>query len=289
MKQVDNKKIEQTSQIIEKLRKTNPLIDCITNYVTVNDCANAVLALGGSPAMSTDELEAEEFVTISNSIVINLGSPLQKNLTLMQIVAEKCKTTNTPLVLDPIAVGVTSLRNSATKSIIQINTPTVIRGNMSEIKAIGQLFNITSTDTKAKGVDVAENDIITNVNVEENARIVTKIAKELKTTIAVSGVIDIITNGDETYLIENGNEVMSHITGTGCMLTCIIGAYTAVADPLDAAIISTLTMTIAGDQAQDKIIQKDEGSASFKTYLIDVLYKMTPETITQNAKLYKLE
>ena len=289
MKQNDTEKIKQTSQIIEKLRKTNPLIDCITNYVTVNDCANAVLALGASPAMSTEELEAIEFTQISNAVVINMGSPLQINLTTMQMVAGEAKKTNTPLILDPVAVGVTSLRNQTTQNLIKLATPNIIRGNMSEIKAIGQLFNITQTDSKAKGVDVAEDDIISDENVEENAYLVAKIAKELETTIAVSGVMDIITNGDEIYLVDNGNEVMSQITGTGCMLTCIMGAYSAVVNPLDAAIIATLSMTIAGDQARDKMIQKDEGSASFRTYLIDELYKMNAETIIENAKLYKIK
>lgn len=289
MKQNDTEKIKQTSQIIEKLRKTNPLIDCITNYVTVNDCANAVLALGASPAMSTEELEAIEFTQISNAVVINMGSPLQINLTTMQMVAVEAKKTNTPLILDPVAVGVTSLRNQTTQNLIKLATPNIIRGNMSEIKAIGQLFNITQTDSKAKGVDVAEDDIISDENVEENAYLVAKIAKELETTIAVSGVMDIITNGDEIYLVDNGNEVMSQITGTGCMLTCIMGVYSAVVNPLDAAIIATLSMTIAGDQARDKMIQKDEGSASFRTYLIDELYKMNAETIIENAKLYKIK
>ncbi|WP_303235820.1 hydroxyethylthiazole kinase [Methanosphaera cuniculi] len=289
MKQNDNEKIKQTSQIIEKLRKTNPLIDCITNYVTVNDCANAVLALGASPAMSTEELEAIEFTQISNAVVINMGSPLQINLTTMQMVALEAKKTNTPLILDPVAVGVTSLRNQTTQNLIKLATPDIIRGNMSEIKAIGQLFNITQTDSKAKGVDVAEDDIISNENVEENAYLVAKIAKKLETTIAVSGVMDIITNGDEIYLVDNGNEVMSQITGTGCMLTCIMGAYSSVANPLDAAIIATLSMTIAGDQARNKMIKKDEGSASFRTYLIDELYKMNAETIIENAKLYKIK
>lgn len=289
MKQNDNRKIKQTSQIIEKLRKTNPLIDCITNYVTVNDCANAVLALGASPAMSTEELEAIEFTQISNAVVINMGSPLQINLTTMQMVALEAKKTNTPLILDPVAVGVTSLRNQTTQNLIKLATPDIIRGNMSEIKAIGQLLNITQTDSKAKGVDVAEDDIISDENVEENAYLVAKIAEKLETTIAVSGVMDIITNGDEIYLVDNGNEVMSQITGTGCMLTCIMGAYSAVANPLDAAIISTLAMTIAGDKARDKMIQKDEGSASFRTYLIDELYKMNAETIIENSKLYKIK
>ena len=180
MKQNDTEKIKQTSQIIEKLRKTNPLIDCITNYVTVNDCANAVLALGASPAMSTEELEAIEFTQISNAVVINMGSPLQINLTTMQMVAVEAKKTNTPLILDPVAVGVTSLRNQTTQNLIKLATPNIIRGNMSEIKAIGQLFNITQTDSKAKGVDVAEDDIISDENVEENAYLVAKIEKNYK-------------------------------------------------------------------------------------------------------------
>ena len=150
---------------------------------------------------------------------------------------------------------------------------------MSEIKAIGKIYNILEETTTAKGVDVAETDIITTDNIKQNAEIIKRIAKKLNTTIAVSGKIDIITDGNYTYFIDNGEEIMSKITGSGCMLTCIIGSFTAVTTPLEAALIGTLSMTIAGELAYKTVQRNKQGSGSFRTYLIDELYNMDEEKI----------
>ncbi|WP_323735724.1 hydroxyethylthiazole kinase [Methanosphaera sp. ISO3-F5] len=287
MKKIDKQKLKETSKIIQKLRNNCPLTHCITNYVTINDCANAVLAIGASPAMANEEPEMTEFVNIAGSTIINIGTLLDNQIEAMRKAAQECKKTGTPLTLDPVAVGVSKLRNDFTKEIIDNTNITVIRGNMSEIKAIGKLYNILQETTTAKGVDVAETDIITEDNIKTNAEIIKQIAKKLNTTIAVSGKIDIITDGTNTYLIDNGEQIMSKITGSGCMLTCIIGAFTAVTTPLEAALIGTLSMTIAGELAYKTVQHNKQGSGSFRTYLIDELYNMNEEKITKYGKLYK--
>ena len=157
---------------------------------------------------------------------------------------------------------------------------------MSEIKAIGKIFGVIDESTVAKGVDVAESDIITKENLSSNARIISQIAKKLNTTIAVSGKIDIITDGENIYYIDNGEEIMSKITGSGCMLSCVIGAFSAVAEPLDAAIIGGLSMTIAGELAYKTCLRNKQGSGSFRTYLIDELYNMNDKKIIKYGKLY---
>lgn len=288
MAEIDKKMLEKCAENIEKLRKLCPLIHCITNYVTINDCANAVLAIGGSPSMANEAPEMEEFVEIAGCTVINLGTLLEDQIEPMQIAATHTKETDTPLVLDPVAVGVTKLRNNVTMDIINRSSPSVIRGNMSEIKAIAKLFNIIDETTKAKGVDVSENDIIKDDNIEDNVRIIKKTAKKLNTTIAASGSKDIISDGDEVYLIDNGKPIMSKITGSGCMLTCVIGSFAPVTTPLEAAIIGTLSMDVAGELANIKVEQNNEGSGSFRTYLIDELYKMNEETVEKYGNLYKL-
>lgn len=288
MTKIDEEKLEKCSKIVEKLRNECPLTHCITNYVTINDCANAVLAIGGSPAMANETPEIKDFVEIAGATVINMGTLLEDQIEPMQVAATHTKETNTPLVIDPVAVGVSKLRNDVTVDLINRSSPSVIRGNMSEIKAIANLFNISEIETKAKGVDVSDNDIITQQNLKENAEIVQNIAEKLNTTIAVSGTIDIISNGEETYLIDNGEAIMSKITGSGCMLTCVIGAFCAVASPLEAAIIATLSMTIAGEKARRKVEINNEGSGSFRTYLIDELYNMNEEIINKYGKLYNI-
>lgn len=280
-------KLDEVSKIIEKLRKECPLTHCITNYVTINDCANAVLAIGGSPAMANEEPEIAEFVNIAGATIINLGNLLDNQIEAMKKAATETKKTQTPLTIDPVAVGVSQLRNDMTKEIIDLSNVNIIRANMSEIKAIGKLYDIIDETSIAKGVDVSEDDIITTENLESNAKIVAQIADKLNTTIAVSGKIDIITNGEETYYIDNGEEIMSKITGSGCMLSCVIGAFSAVAKPLDASIIGTLSMTIAGQLAYKTCLYNKQGSGSFRTYLIDELYNMNAEKIIKYGKLYQ--
>ncbi|WP_241776205.1 hydroxyethylthiazole kinase [Methanosphaera sp. WGK6] len=287
--ELDKNMLKKCSEIIEQLRNTCPLTHCITNYVTINDCANAVLAIGGSPSMANEAPEIKEFVEIAGATVINMGTLLEDQIEPMKIAATHTKKTGTPLVLDPVAVGVTQLRNDVTVDLIEQSSVSVIRGNMSEIKAIAKLFNIITESVMAKGVDVADSDVIGEDNIQENASIVKNIAKKLDTVIAVSGPVDIISDGKVVYIIDNGDAVMSKITGSGCMLTCVIGSFTAVTNPLEAALIGSLSMAIAGEKAKDKMELNDEGSGSFRTYLIDELYKMNKNSIIEYGKLYKLK
>ena len=164
MTKIDKEKLCECSKTIEKLRTKCPLIHCITNYVTINDCANAVLAIGGSPSMANETPEMKEFVEIAGTTVINLGTLLEDQIEPMQVAATHTKETGTPLVLDPVAVGVSKLRNDTTIDIINRSSVSVIRGNMSEIKAIGYLYDIIEDNAKAKGVDVADDDIINKMN-----------------------------------------------------------------------------------------------------------------------------
>lgn len=279
--------IKHCSRHIEKLRNNCPLTHCITNYVTINDCANAVLAIGGSPAMANEAPEIREFVTLADATVINMGTLLDNQIEAMEIAVMATKETDTPLVIDPVAVGVSKLRNDTTTDLINKSDVSIIRGNMSEIKAIAKLFNLTDETAMAKGVDVSDSDIITRKNMTANAQLVKNIAQKLNTTVAVSGTIDIVSDGNECYLIDNGKEIMSKITGSGCMLTCIIGSFTAVATPLEAAITGSLSMAIAGEKAERKMEKENLGTGSFRTYLIDELYKMNEKTMNKYAKVYK--
>lgn len=287
MKNIDTQKLKEISKIIETLRNECPLTHCITNYVTINDCANSVLAIGGSPAMANEEPEIAEFVNFAGATIINLGNLLDNQIGTIKKAAIETKNTKTPLVIDPVAVGVSKLRNEITKEIIDLSDVNIIRGNMSEIKAIAKLYGIIEEASIAKGVDVADDDVITEENIKQNAQIVSKIAKELNTTIAVSGKIDIITNGEEIYYVDNGEEIMSKITGSGCMLSCVIGSFSAVTKPLEAALIGTLAMTIAGELAYKTCVYNKQGSGSFRTYIIDELYNMNDEKIIKYGKLYK--
>jgi len=284
----DYEMIERSAKIIDKLRSECPLTHCITNYVTINDCANAVLAIGGSPAMANEEPEIEDFVNIADATVINMGTLLADQIEAMQKAAIHTKKTDTPLVIDPVAVGVSKLRNDATVDLINKSNPYIIRGNMSEIKAIAKLFDVDENDSKAKGVDVSDEDIIKLENLENNAELIKDVASKLNTTINVSGPVDIISDGENVYAIDNGEPIMSKITGSGCMLTCVLGAFSSVSSPLEASIIGSMSMAIAGELAYNKVQINNLGSGSFRTFLIDELYNMNEEKINKYAKLYKV-
>ena len=280
--------IEKSTELIEKLRKESPLTHCITNVVTVRDCANAVLAIGGSPIMANAPEEAEEIVTIADSLVINIGTLTSEQIETMKKSAKQAAKLEKAFVLDPVGVGISKIRNETPIDIIKESKPAIIRGNLSEIKAIAMFYGILEECTTAKGVDVADSDIINNDTLQTNAQIVKNIAEKLDTTIAVSGPIDIVSDGKETYALKNGDAMMANITGTGCMLGCIMGAYAATGDSLTAAVTATAVISIAGEIAAKTARDNNQGTGSFGTYLIDELSRMNIETFTEYANIIKI-
>lgn len=282
-----NEIINNICDCVIKLRKESPLVHCITNTVTVNDCANAVLAIGASPIMANEPLEAEEMVTIVNSLLINIGTLNQKQIEAMKIAAETADKLGKSYVLDPVGIGVSNIRNQTSLDLIKSN-PTIIRGNLSEIKTLANLIGILEECSQAKGVDVAEGDVLDNDTLESNAIIVKNIAEKLNTTIAVSGPIDIISDGKEIYAIENGHRMMSQITGSGCMLGCILAAYNAIATPLTAAITATAVLGISGEIAAQTTIINKKGTGTFRSEMINELSKIDDQTVQDYIKIRKL-
>ena len=160
---------------------------------------------------------------------------------------------------------------------------------MSEIKAITKLINLDeSNDSVAKGVDVAASDVISKDNLAINGAIVKALAKELNTVVIASGPIDIISDGDVTFGLENGDEMMPLITGSGCMLTTIMGSYVGANDPLIGGITACALMAVAGENAADYVRKNDLGTGSFRTLLIDNLYKLTAEELVERANLFEI-
>lgn len=289
---IDNNEIlDKCSEALENLRKTAPLTQCITNIVTVNDCANAVLAIGASPLMSNDEDEQKEIAKINNAIVINIGTLTKNQISGMYASADAAKEYGKPLVLDPVGVGISALRNNTTYKIIDDYKPSIIRGNMSEIKTIAKKYEILeNVENIVKGVDVADEDIISSDNLQINGRIVKELAGKLNTVILASGPIDIISDGDDIYTIANGSDMMPRITGSGCMLSSIVGAFAGSNEnKLIAAITAALCMGIAGEIAGNYCKENSLGTGNFRTELIDELYKINKETLLNKAKLNSLE
>ena len=270
---------------LENVRKNNPLTHCITNSVTINDCANAVLAIGGSPIMAEDEEEMEEVVEIADVLVINIGKLSKEQIKAMKVSAAHATKTNTPIVLDPVGAGISQLRNNTIKYLVENNNITAIRGNISEIKAIANIVGLLNTESAAKGVDVSEDDIISRDNLEINGNLVKELAKKLDTVVIASGPLDIISNGETTIVLDNGDEMMPLITGSGCMLTSIVGSCVAVNDPFEGSILASIAMSLAGEKARKQVDENDLGTGSFRTFIIDYLYKTNVESLINESKI----
>nr|WP_295163214.1 hydroxyethylthiazole kinase [uncultured Methanobrevibacter sp.] len=277
--------LEKLDETLKNIKEKNPLTHCITNSVTINDCANAVLAIGGSPFMAEDAEELEEVVTIADVLVINIGKLSKDQVEAMKISAKTANKTNTPIVLDPVGVGVTELRNRTTLDLIENYDMTAIRGNISEIKAIAKLVGVIDENNTAKGVDVNIDDIITEENLSANGEIIKELAAKLNTTILASGPIDILSDGETTIAIDNGDDMMPLITGSGCMLSSIVGSCVGGSTPLEGSLAAILAMNIAGEKARAKVDEKDEGTGSFRAYLIDYLYKTNAETLVNESNI----
>ena len=203
----------------------------------------------------------------------------------MKISSAQANKINTPVILDPVGVGISQLRNKVTLEIIENYKLAAIRGNITEIKTIAKLTRIISESNTAKGVDVSESDIITQDNLNENADVISKLAAKLDTVILASGPIDILSDGETTIAIDNGDEMMPYITGSGCMLSSIVGSCIGATNPLEGTMLAALLMTIAGEKARSKVDSENAGTGSFRAYLIDYLYKLDGQTLINKSNI----
>ena len=266
-------------QILMNVREKSPLVQVITNFVTVNDCANVVLASGASPTMAHHIAEVEEIAAVASSLVLNIGTA--EKLDSMLLAGKKCNELGKPVVLDPVAAGASKLRSTACDNIICSVRLAVVRGNISEIKALA------TGSSAAKGVDAGESDIITEDNLNGAVEMAKALALKINTVIAISGKTDIVTDGETTYIIRNGHEMMSRITGTGCMLAALMGAFCGAnsENPLKAAAAAVAAMGVAGERAFEKTVLANGGTLTFRTHLIDEISLMTPEILAGGIKL----
>ena len=277
--------LNSINETLSQIKEKNPLTHCITNSVTINDCANAVLAIGGSPFMAEDAEELEEVVTIADALVINIGKLSKEQINSMNVSAKVANETDTPIILDPVGVGVTELRNKTTMDLINNYNMAAIRGNITEIKSIAKLVGVIDENNTAKGVDVNIDDLITEENLSANGEIIRELAEKLDTTILASGPIDILSDGKTTIAIDNGDDMMPLITGSGCMLSSIVGSCIGGSTPLEGSLVAILAMNLAGEKARAKVDEKDEGTGSFRAYLIDYLYKTNAESLINESNI----
>ena len=234
-------------EMLENVRGKCPLIHNITNYVTVNDCANIVLACG----------------TIES----------------MLLAGKRANALNHPAVLDPVGAGASKLRTETAQKLLEEVKFTVIRGNISEVKTLASGSGTT------KGVDADVADKVSEENLDSAVAFAKAFAEKMGAVIAITGAIDIVADGKKAYCIRNGHPMMSSITGTGCQLSAMTAAYVTAnpEHPLEAAAAAVCAMGLAGEIAHARLSAQD-GNSTYRNYIIDAIYNMTPERLEEGAK-----
>ena len=257
---------------IENVREFKPLVHHITNYVTVNDCANACLAIGASPVMADAVDEAADMAKISNALVLNIGTLQVGKVESMMVAGRMANALEIPVVFDPVGCGATPFRNQMARELMNKIHMTVVRGNISEI------FSLGGEAVHTKGVDAGQADE------KEALSIAQMLAKKWKTVVVISGGTDIVTDGNHTAYIKNGCPEMSAITGSGCMCTTLIGAFCGAnqKNPFESAVAAMTAMGIAGEKAWKAYGEK--GLGHFHMGLIDELGKMDSATLEKEGK-----
>jgi hydroxyethylthiazole kinase len=254
---------------LARLREAAPLVHNITNYVVMNNTANALLAIGASPAMVHAVEEVEEFTAISRALVINIGTLSPRWVEAMRLAAARARARDIPWVLDPVGVGATAYRTGVGAELARLG-PTVIRGNASEIMVLAG--SVAST---GKGVDSAH-------STEDALGPARALARETHALVAMTGVVDYVTDGARVAAIRNGHPLMARVTGLGCTASALVGAFVGSGgEPFLATVSALATLGVAGELAAERA----EGPGSLQLHLLDALYRLDQPTLERRARV----
>lgn len=271
-------------KILDNVRTQTPLVHFITNYVTVNDVANMMLACGGSPIMSDEAEDVEDITSICNALVINIGTLNKRTIESMVLAGKKANALGHPVILDPVGAGASTLRTQTTFRLLKEVQFAVIRGNISEIKTV------YSGSGSTKGVDADVADTVTEKNLAGTAAFTKELAKKTGAVVAITGAIDVIADADRAFAVRNGVAEMAGITGTGCMLDGVIAGYVAanMNNRLDAVVAAVAAEGLCGELASQKRKAVQGGISSLRTYLIDAMGHLDGETLERGAKVSEI-
>ncbi len=279
--------IVKVENIINSIRSNAPLIHCITNPISINDCANAVLAVGAKPIMAEHPKEVAKITSMASVLAVNLGNITDARINSIMISGKTSLENNIPSVIDAVGVTCSDIRLELAKEYINLCRPAVIKGNISEIKVLNGL----SSD--AAGIDVSDKDTFSSdneVKMKYTGELVKELAKKTNSVVVATGVVDTISDGCEVYYIQNGCEMMSSITGTGCMLNVLIASYISAGKYtdtkiLDNAICATALLGIAGERARDYTLKNNAGLGTFHVRLLDEISLINAKTLCENAMI----
>lgn len=265
--------LEQMAGGLTVIKACKPLVHHITNYISINDCANVTLAIGASPIMANDPAEVTEVVSQSSALVLNLGTPNTRMLESMLLAGRRANAMGIPVVLDPVGVGFTKVRTHVVEQLLLLVQPSVVRGNMAEIqRLIGINAAMRGVDSLAVG--------------ESGGEFVRLAAQKLGCIVAATGAIDFISDGMAVCRVENGDAMLSRITGSGCMTTSLVAACCGAMGPsLHAVTAGIVFMGIAGEMARTSLREGEE-LGTFRMRLIDALGNLTGKDVFTKGRCY---
>ena len=273
---------DKLGQILQHTAEVRPMVHSITNNVTINDCANIILAAGGTAIMAQDEREAAEITAHSDALVLNMGALRAQEA--MLLAAREAKRLGHPVVLDPVAAGASRLRGEMCSRLLADGLVSVIRGNASEIRALA------AQNKHASGVEANALDRVTEENLTESAAWLADFSRKTNAVVLLSGAIDLITDGTRTAVLRGGSALMGRITGAGCMLTSLTAVYCG-ANPntlFEAVVTASGVMKVCGTLAERRVREEMEGTASFRTRLIDAVSLLTAEQLAEGLRIQLL-
>jgi len=265
----DEKLAQKAALNLTALRAQKPLIHNITNFVVMNFTANALLAFGASPVMAHAPEEVEEMVSFAGALVLNIGTLTPPWVDAMLMAGKKANALKTPIILDPVGAGATAFRTATAKKLMDTLSISVVRGNASEV------LSLAGEDSKTKGVDAVH-------GVDEAEGAAVALSQKLGVTLAITGPVDLATDGNRVLRVLNGHEQMGNITGTGCTATALIGAFLAVdKDTLEATATALATYGLAGEEAATE----SRGPGSFHPALLDALFNLDTESFGKRIRI----
>ena len=263
---------------LDRVRERRPLIHCITNYVTANDVANLLLACGASPIMADEPEEVEEITARCAGLCLNLGTPSRRTIPSLMRAGVKAGELGRPVVLDPVGVGASALRLRTAQELMARVTFTVLRGNVSELRALA------GGQEHTRGVDAGGADAVTEAELERGVAFAKGTARRTGTVVAVPGAIDLVSDGEQCVVIRNGRPEMGLVTGTGCQLSALTAACLAASPerPLEAAAAAVCAMGVAGELAWARMSPQD-GNATYRDRIIDAVCRMDGAALEKGA------
>lgn len=271
--------IDTIKAVLENTQNRTPMVHSITNNVTINDCANIILAAGGTAIMAQDEREVEEITSHAQALVINMGAVRAQEAMLRA--AKIARRNGNPVVLDPVAAGASTLRREMCSRLLSENLVSVIRGNASEVRALA------AGAEQETGVEASALDSVTEDNLQESAAWLRSFSRRTGAVVMLTGAMDVITDGTRTAVVRGGSAYLRRITGAGCMLTSLTGVYCG-ANPdilLEAVVTASEVMKHCGETAEARVRKEMEGTASFRTRLIDAVSMLTGSDLAAKLRV----